>query len=82
MSRSSGLSVIVDPLTPLYAAITDQAPASPLPDDEIASNGARYSSRRVRSSMRTSTVIRSVSESLPTKCLTVAPTPEFCRPRT
>ena len=78
MSRSSGLSVIVTPLTPLYAAITDQAPAS----RTIASNGARYSSRSVRSSTRTSTVIRSVSESLATKCLTVAPTPEFCRPRT
>ncbi len=78
MSRSSGLSVIVTPLTPLYEAITDQAPAS----RTIASNGARYSSRSVRSSIRTSTVIRSVSESLPTKCLTVAATPEFCRPRT
>jgi hypothetical protein len=37
MARSSGLSVIVDPLTPLYAAITAQAPAS----RTIASNGAR-----------------------------------------
>jgi hypothetical protein len=37
MPRSRGLSVIVDPSTWLYAAITAQAPAS----RTIASNGAR-----------------------------------------
>ena len=77
-SRSSLLSVIGSPLTPLYAAITDQTPAS----RTIASNGARYSSRSVRSSTRASSVIRSVSESLATKCLTVAPTPASWIPHT
>jgi len=38
--------------------------------------------RSVRSSILTSTDIRSVSESLQMKCLTVAPTPWLCRPRT
>ena len=77
-SRSIGCSVIVVPFTELYAAITVHAPASPM----IASNGARYSSRRVRSSTRMSAVKRSVSESLATKCFTQAPTPSDCSPRT
>ena len=54
-SRSSPLSVIGSPPTALYAAMTDHTPAS----RTTASNGARYSSRSVRSSTRASSVIRS-----------------------
>ena len=78
MSRSSGLSVIVCPLTRLYAAITAQTRAS----RTIASNGARYSSRSGRSATRASSDMRCVSESLATKCFTVAATPPPCTPRT
>ncbi len=48
----------------------------------MASKGARYSSRRVRSSTTLFTVKRSVSASLATKCLTVVPTPPDCTPWT
>ena len=44
------------------------------------SNGSRYSSRRAGSSMTEFIVRRSVSESLPTRCLATAPTPRFCKP--
>ncbi len=48
----------------------------------IASKGAKYSSRSGRSAMVLLTVKRSVSASLPTKCLTVTPTPPSCTPST
>jgi len=53
---------MVTPLTELYDDITSQAP----PSTTMRSNGARYTSRSVRSSTCTSTVIRSVSLSLAT----------------
>ena len=46
-----------------------------------ASNGTRYSSRSVRSSISDEIVIRSSSVSLPTKCFTHAATRSRCRPR-
>src|SRR5437763_11869387 len=46
------------------------------------SKGSRYSSRRVVSSTTLSTVLRSVSDSLATRCLRHAPTRLSCRPRT
>jgi hypothetical protein len=61
-SVSSRLSVMVIPLTRLYAAITSHTP----PSTTNRSNGARYTSRRVRSSTRTSTVNRPVSASFAT----------------
>lgn len=48
----------------------------------MASKGARYSSRSGRGAMTESTVNRSVSDSLPTKCLTVVPTPPSWTPLT
>ncbi len=71
-------SVMVVPLTWLYAVMMPQgwAPAT------MASKGARYSSRSGRGAMTLSTVNRSVSASLPTKCLTVAPTPPSWTPIT
>ncbi len=71
-------SVMVTPLTWLYAAMTPQGRAFLT----MASKGARYSSRSGRGSMTLSTVKRSVSASLATKCLTVAPTPPSWTPRT
>lgn len=48
----------------------------------MCSKGARYSSRSGRGAIRLSTVKRSVSASLPTKCLTVVPTPPSWTPVT
>ena len=45
-----------------------------------ASNGTRYSSRSVRSSISDEIVIRSNSVSLPTKCLMHAATRSRCTP--
>ena len=44
-------------------------------------NGRIETSRRVRSSTSEEIVVRSNSESLATKCLTVVPTPPACTPR-
>jgi len=59
---SSSFPVMVVPLTELYELITSQARASVT----AFSNASRYSSRSARSLTRTSTVKRSVSESLAT----------------
>ena len=48
----------------------------------VASNGRRYSSRSGASATRTSTVPRSTSVSLATKCLTVTATSWACTART
>ncbi len=45
-------------------------------------NARRYISRRVRSSTSALTRMRSVSWLLTAKCLSDAPTPRLCRPRT
>ena len=71
-------SVAGTPLMLLYAAMTDQASDSAT----AISNGSRYSSRRVASSTTLSIVLRSVSDSLATRCLRQAPTPLSCSPRT
>ena len=52
------------------------------PSLTACSKGTRYSSRRVRSSTWVSMLLRSNSESLPTKCLAVVATPRDCTPRT
>lgn len=72
----SGDADMVTPSTLLYADMTAQTPAA-----TASSNGARYTSCRVRSSIRTSMVSRSVSASLPTKCFAVAATPPDWMPR-
>ena len=74
----ASLSAANGPLIRLYAVITASTPASLT----TASNGTRYSSRNVRSSICESIDMRSNSVSLPTKCLTHAATPSDCRPCT
>ncbi len=71
-------SLIVVPLTVLYAVMTPQGWAF----STMCSKGAKYSSRRARWEIRLFTVKRSVSASLATKCLTVVPTPPACTPVT
>lgn len=71
-------SVIAVPLTWLYAVMMPQGWAFAT----MASKGARYSSRSGRGAITLSTVNRSVSASLPTKCLTVVPTPPSWTPCT
>ena len=61
-SASSGFSVIVVPLTELYADITSHGRAC----TAVSSNAARYTSRSAFSATTTSAVNRSVSKSLAT----------------
>ena len=74
---SHGCSLQYVPLRRLYAVMIERTPASVT----AASNGTRYSSRSVRSSISDEIVIRSSSVSLPTKCFTHAATRSRCRPR-
>ena len=82
--RSSGaLSQAYVPLIRLYDDITARTSAPPSSSGATAaSNGTRYSSRRVRSSTSLEIVIRSNSVSLAMKCLMHTATRSDCRPRT
>ena len=71
VSIISTLSAAHGPLMRLYDVITEATPAS----FTAASKGTMYISRKVRSSIRESMVLRSNSVSLPMKCLMHAATP-------
>ena len=60
--RRTELALIVAPLTPLYAAMTNKTS----PSSMHASNGGRYNSLSTRSEIRALYVRRWVSESLAT----------------
>ena len=75
---SQVLSAQYSPLRRLYEVMIPRAP----PSFTASSNGRRWISRSVRSSITESASMRSSSDSLPAKCLTVQATPSDWAPRT